>query len=89
MDFKKTIAPFGGSPIGRQGGLVIVEVQWMAHWLWTTGVILLSVGGSMLIPSIILQKRFGHLVAPRPVMLIVLFSFMAVGGLAIVIWLDE
>jgi hypothetical protein len=43
----------------------------------------------MLIPSIILQTRFGHLVAPRLVTLIVLFSLMAVGGLAIVIWLGE
>jgi hypothetical protein len=59
-----------------------------AYWMKTTGVILLSVGAAMLLPSIFLQKRFGHLVAPRPVTLVVLFSVMTVGGLAAIL-LDE
>jgi hypothetical protein len=69
----------------RPAGFAALRAVVEGYSLRTIGVVLLSVGAAMLVLSIFLQKRFGHLVAPRPVTLIVLFSVMTVGGLAAIL----
>ena len=48
------------------------------------GALLLIAGCSTLVPSIWLQRQFGHLVAPRPIVLVFLSFAVALCGVIIV-----
>jgi hypothetical protein len=44
------------------------------------GVTLAVIGGCMILPSVLLHRSFGHLVAPRPIVLVLVFSGMLIVG---------
>ncbi len=57
----------------------------MGDWIVALGALLLIAGCFTLAPSVFLQRRFPHLVAPRPVVLIVLSSALVICGLFIIL----
>jgi hypothetical protein len=53
--------------------------------LETVGVILSVFGGSMIAPAVLLHKRAGHLVAPRPIVLVFLSAGLMIVGVSIML----
>jgi hypothetical protein len=52
-----------------------------AHCIERVGLIVFVIGGSMIGPAFLLHRRAGHLVAPRPIVLVFIFAGMLIAGL--------
>jgi hypothetical protein len=52
-----------------------------AHCIERFGLIVFVIGGSMIGPAFLLHSRAGHLVAPRPIVLVFIFAGMLIAGL--------
>jgi hypothetical protein len=55
------------------------------HHAETVGVIVFGIGGFVIVPALLLHRRAGHLVAPRPIVLVCVFSGMLFAGLLIML----
>jgi hypothetical protein len=51
----------------------------------TFGVIILVLGCLMIGPATFLHMRFGHLVAPRPIVLVIVSMGMMIAGAAVIL----
>jgi hypothetical protein len=56
---------------------------WTGSWalIERVGLIVFVIGASMIGPAFLLHSRAGHLVAPRPIVLVFIFAGMLIAGL--------